>query len=136
MLTSNHKSIIIILEIYKQAEVIEALERDLTIDITTIGRSTGERRRIEIWFLNINGSIYITGTPGPRDWYANVLSDPSIVFHLKESIKADLKAKATVVGDLERRRTVFESEAAHWYRANADNDELIAAAPMVQITFL
>ena len=30
-------------------EVRDALERDLTIDITTIGRRSGEPRRIEIW---------------------------------------------------------------------------------------
>ena len=44
-------------------EVQAALASDLTIDITTIGRHSGAPRRIEIWFLNIDGGIYITGTP-------------------------------------------------------------------------
>lgn len=38
----------------------QALERDRVIDITTIGRQSGEPRRIEIWFLNVDGHIYIT----------------------------------------------------------------------------
>ena len=54
--------------------VRRALENDLVIDITTTGRKTGRPRRKEIWFHNIDGHLYITGTPGRRDWYANLLS--------------------------------------------------------------
>ncbi len=115
--------------------VAAALERDLSINITTTGRRTGEPRRIEIWFLNIDGTIYITGTPGKRDWYANLVAEPRFIFHLKESTKAKLPALATVVEDQDERRHVFESDAAHWYRANADSDEMIATAPMVRVTF-
>ena len=39
----------------------QALERDRTIDITTIGKKTGRPRRKEIWFHNLDGSLYITG---------------------------------------------------------------------------
>ena len=42
----------------------QALDTDRVIDITTIGRKTGEPRRIEIWFHRIDGRYYITGTPG------------------------------------------------------------------------
>jgi hypothetical protein len=41
----------------------QALERDLTIDITTTGRKTGQPRRIEIWFHNLDGDLYRTGLP-------------------------------------------------------------------------
>ena len=51
----------------------QALERDRTIDITTMGGKTGQPRRTEIWFHNVEGRLYITGTPGRRDWYANLL---------------------------------------------------------------
>ncbi|MEZ4616433.1 MAG: hypothetical protein R2867_13150 [Caldilineaceae bacterium] len=45
----------------------QALITDQVIDITTIGRKSGEPRRIEIWFHNLDGRLYITGTPGrPR----------------------------------------------------------------------
>lgn len=117
------------------AGIRAALEHDLTIDITTIGRKTGEPRQIEIWFLNVDGAVYITGTPGKRDWYANLLSEPRFTFHLKESLRAELQAFATVVDDLEQRRRVFESADAHWYRANDDGGEMIATAPMIRVTF-
>jgi hypothetical protein len=44
--------------------VKQALERDRIIDITTRGRTTGQPRRTEIWFHNLDGRLYITGTPG------------------------------------------------------------------------
>lgn len=116
-------------------EVCAALRTDLTIDITTVGRHSGKPRRIEIWFLHIDGRIFITGTPRPRDWLANLQAEPRFEFHLKESIKADLRATATVVTDLEQRRTVLSHEVASWYRGQAPLDELIAQAPMVEVTF-
>ena len=58
--------------------VQQALERDRTIDITTTGRNTGQPRRKEIWFHNIEGRLYITGTPGSRDWYANLAANPPV----------------------------------------------------------
>ena len=77
--------------------VQHALARDRTIDITTRGRKTGALHRIEIWFHHIDGHIYITGAPGRRDWYANVLAHPEFTFHLKQSTKADLPARATPI---------------------------------------
>src|SRR5437870_1705763 len=74
--------------------VKQALERDRTIDITTRGRKTGQPRRKEIWFHNVEGRLYITGTPGRRDWYANLLAHPEFTFHLKQSVRADLPAVA------------------------------------------
>ena len=66
---------------------MEAVRRELaddpTIDITTTGRRSGKSRRVEIWMLDVDGRFFITGTPGPRDWLANLLADPSLVVHLK-----------------------------------------------------
>ena len=81
------------------AAVQQALERDRTIDITTTGRNTGQPRRKEIWFHNIEGRLYITGTPGSRDWYANLVANPQFTFHLKQSAQDDLPARATSIRD-------------------------------------
>ncbi|MEZ5228187.1 MAG: nitroreductase family deazaflavin-dependent oxidoreductase [Acidimicrobiales bacterium] len=113
----------------------EALQHDLTIDITTTGRQSGEPRRIEIWFLAVDGQVYITGTPGPRHWLANLRANPRFTFHLKESAEADLPAIATEVDDPAERRMVIASMAAEWYRGQAPIEQLVAEAPMVRITF-
>ena len=64
-------------------ETRQALTRDRTIDITTTGRTSGRPHRIEMAFQNLDGVIYIAGTPGKRDWYANLLANPAFTFHLK-----------------------------------------------------
>ncbi len=73
--------------------IARALSRGHTIDITTTGRRTGQARRIETVFHNIDGRIVLSGMPGPRDWYANLLADPHFTFHLKGAVKADLPAR-------------------------------------------
>ncbi len=108
----------------------------MTIDITTTGRHSGAPRRIEIWFLNVDGTIYITGTPGARDWYANLLADPTLVFHLKETTVADLAATAHVVADRDERAQVFADPSAQWYLQQGDSlESLLDDAPMVRIDF-
>jgi deazaflavin-dependent oxidoreductase (nitroreductase family) len=88
--------------------VRDALANDRTIDITTIGRTSGLPRRIETWFFRVDDQIYLTGSPGRRDWYANLLANPDFTFHLKQSIAADLPARATPITDREERRAIFE----------------------------
>lgn len=117
------------------AAVQAALADDLTIDITTIGRRSGLPRRIEIWFLNVGGTIYITGSPGTRDWFANLVANPRFIFHLKESTAADLPATATVVHDVDERHRVFDAASASWYLEQDDLADLLAHAPTVRVTF-
>jgi hypothetical protein len=85
----------------------QALARDRTIDITTIGRRSGLPHRIETWFYRVGNDIYLTGSPGRRDWYANLLANPALTFHLKRSVRADLPATATAITDPDARRTIF-----------------------------
>lgn len=111
-----------------------ALERDRTIDITTTGCKTGLPRRLEIWFHNIDGAIYITGTPGTRDWYANLRAEPAFLFHLKESVVADLPATATPITDPAGKQAILEviTERLH---ASQPIDEWVAASPLVRVEF-
>lgn len=115
--------------------VSRELSEDPTVDITTTGRRSGLPRRIEIWMLEVDGRFYITGTPGPRDWLANLQADPSLVVHLKQRTTADLPARATPVEDRQTRRRVLEHLTATWYRTQTPLDELVAEAPMVEVVF-
>jgi deazaflavin-dependent oxidoreductase (nitroreductase family) len=112
------------------------LADDPTIDITTTGRRSGEPRRIEIWMLDIDGRFFITGTPGRRDWIANLEADPSLTVHLKRHAGVDLAARATPVDDAPTRRSVLEHMSASWYREQEPIDVLMTTAPMVEITFV
>jgi len=115
--------------------VSDELRDDPTIDITTTGRRSGEARRIEIWMLDVDGRFFITGTPGRRDWLANLVADPSLIVHLKRHAHRDLAAHAALVTDAATRRTVLEHLSAQWYRGQSPIDELVTTAPMVEVTF-
>ena len=106
------------------------------IDITTTGRKTGQPRRIEIVFHNMDGRLIITGTPRAerkRAWLVNLESDPHMTFHLKGTAQADLPATARVITDDAERRSIAE-----WVVANAwagmDVDAMAAYAPMIEVT--
>jgi hypothetical protein len=125
--------------------VRRALETDTTVDIVTTGRRTGQPRTIEIWFVNLGGRIHITGTvsdhdpgtPYPRDWLANLIAEPRMIFRLKESVRADLPARAEVVRDPLRRRQVFTRPETRWYREQGETiDDLVVGAPLVELTFV
>jgi deazaflavin-dependent oxidoreductase (nitroreductase family) len=113
-------------------KVKRALERDQTIDITTTGRKTGLPRRIEIWFHNLDGHLYITGLPGRRDWYANVQANSEFIFHLKESVQADLSARARPIVDETERRAIL-TRILQNLGGQRDLEEWVARSPLVEV---
>jgi deazaflavin-dependent oxidoreductase (nitroreductase family) len=115
--------------------VRDELAHDPTVDITTTGRRSGQPRRIEIWMLDVDDRFFITGTPGRRDWLANLLADPRLTVHLKQRADRDLAATAAPVRDEATRRRVIEHLSARWYRTQSPIDDLVATAPMVEVTF-
>jgi len=115
-------------------ETRQALARDRTIDITTIGRTSGQPRRKEMAFFNFDGDIYITGTPGKRDWYANLLANPAFTFHLKQSATKDLAATVTPITDPDARHPVLMRILDRLNRS-ADLPAWMADSPLVKVAF-
>jgi deazaflavin-dependent oxidoreductase (nitroreductase family) len=115
-------------------EIRDALERDRVIDITTTGRSSGRPRRIEIWFYNVDGRVYLSGTPGRRDWYANLKANPDFVFHLRQSLQADLPVRARLVTDPKERRDVVEG-IFKTGAASGDVEGWVAGSPIAEVEF-
>ena len=87
-------------------QVLAALENDDLVDISTTGRKTGQTHRFEIWFHYLDRQIYLSGKPGKRDWYANMVAHPEIKVHLKQSEQVDLLAYATPIADEMQRQRV------------------------------
>jgi deazaflavin-dependent oxidoreductase (nitroreductase family) len=112
-----------------------ALERDRTIDITTIGRRSGQPRRIETWSWPVDGTVYLTGSPGRRDWYANLVASPDFVYHLKRRVQADLPARARHITDPTERRAIF-SRMSKVLGRPSDVEAWVARSPLVEIEFL
>jgi deazaflavin-dependent oxidoreductase (nitroreductase family) len=108
----------------------ETLASHQTIQITTFGRLTGEPRRIEIWWFRIEGRFVITGTPGKRDWLANVTANPRLIVHVEGH---DIEATASLVEDAAFRRRAFTQRETSWYASQAELDLLVSTAPMIEI---
>jgi deazaflavin-dependent oxidoreductase (nitroreductase family) len=117
-------------------KITRALAEGGTIDITTTGRQTNQPRRIEIWFHNVDGHVYITGRPGKRSWYANLLANPALTFHLKEGVQADLPAHATPITDSDSRRAIMGAVLKKLGRSSEEElDQWVQLSPLVKITF-
>ncbi|HET9119304.1 MAG TPA: nitroreductase/quinone reductase family protein [Solirubrobacterales bacterium] len=112
-----------------------ALQNDRTIDITTTGRNSGEPRRIEIWRYRYDGRTFLSGSPGTRDWYANLVRDPEFTFHLKGSVQADLPAVARPITDEAERREVIRGIREDLGRGTQDLEDWVARSPLVEVEF-
>src|SRR3954454_6683596 len=112
-----------------------ALENDRTVDITTTGRNSGEPRRIEIWRYRYDGRTFLSGSPGTRDWYANLLVNPEFTFHLKGSAQADLPAVARPITDEAERREVIAGILEDLGRGSGNFEEWVASSPLAEVEF-
>jgi deazaflavin-dependent oxidoreductase (nitroreductase family) len=117
-----------------RADVSAALDQGGIIDITTTGRRSGRPRRIEIVFFNVDGRVYITGTPGRRAWLANLAADPRLTFHLKRGVAADLPATARIVSDEAERRSVARAACKAWNRPG-QVEAFVAGSPVIEVVF-
>ncbi len=87
--------------------------------LTTVGRRTGRRHRIEIWYAADGETLYfLAGGGRSSDWVQNIEHDPAVEVELDGATRA---AQARVIDDAEesdRARTlVFEK-----YQPRYDGD--------------
>ncbi|HZD24186.1 MAG TPA: nitroreductase/quinone reductase family protein [Acidimicrobiia bacterium] len=117
----------------------KALSRGGIVDITTTGRRTGQPHRMEIYLHSLDGSLWLTGKPGfPRDWVANLSSDPSMTIHLKNDVKADVPAFGTVITDPEdKAKVILQARVRSWGadpdQARAELDHWAKTSPLVKV---
>ncbi len=121
-----------------ESAVKKAMDRGGIADITTIGRKSGEERRIEIYFHQFDGLYYLTGRPGrPRDWNANIVANPEFTLHLKKGVTADVPVVGAPEPDREERakillRVLVESWGSEPEKAESRIDEWVNGAPFVR----
>lgn len=125
-------------------DILRSLRTERTVDIVTTGRHSGEPRTTEIWITPLGSQVFICGTPNasrkgvvraPRDWLANLKTNPALVVRLKTSVSAELTAEASVVTDPERRRGILSDPSTQYYRDAVSLDAALAHSPIVELTF-
>ena len=112
-------------------EILAALARDRTIDITTAGAKSGRPQRIEIWTWVADGTVYLTGSPGRRDWYANLKANPEFTLHVKRGLQLDLPARARAIEEPAERRAVLTRVLGGSY----DLEAWILGSPLAEVEF-
>jgi deazaflavin-dependent oxidoreductase (nitroreductase family) len=118
----------------RDGSAMGTLARGGVVDITTIGRRTGQRRRIEIVLHNVDGRLYISGIPAPRrrSWLANLDADPHLTLHLRDGEGVDLPALARVIDSEAERRSVLPAIARAWNRT--DIEAMVRHSPLIEVT--
>ena len=118
-------------------EVIkEALIKDPVVDITTTGRKSGLTRRIEIWVHYQDDKVFITGTPGTRGWYANMVANPEFTLHLKKSLQRDIPARANAIRNENTRRDIFTRMGElepRMRNLHGNMEEWVKCSPLVEM---
>ena len=113
----------------------DALPPTGTCELSTVGRRSGRPRRVEIWYVVVDGQIVVTGTPGARHWLANLRDDPGAVLHLRDP-QRDLAVRATEVVESAARRRVAEEawRLQPWYAEQPYSlEQWVADSPMVTL---
>ena len=82
-----------------------------------------------------DGRTFLSGSPGTRDWYANLLVNPEFTFHLKGSAQADLPAVARPITDEAERREVIAGILEDLGRGYGDLEEWVARSPLAEVDF-
>jgi len=107
-----------------------------TCYLSTVGRRSGEPRRVEVWYVIVDEQIVLTGTPGARHWLANLREHADAVLQLRVPDR-DLAVKAEEVTDRGKRRRVAQEawRLQPWYAEQPFSiEDWVANSPMVVLT--
>ncbi len=119
--------------------VVLALARGGIVDITTKGRRTGRPHRIEIALHSVDRRLVISGRPGPRDWYANLLANPRMTIHFKRDVEADVPAMGHPIREWSERRAMIERVMTRGFgfspeRTARELDFWVTRSPLIVVT--
>lgn len=114
------------------SDLIHRLAATRTIYLTTSGRRSRLPRTIEIWWFHFEGRFVISGTPGRRDWLANARANPSVTVTVAGHT---VEATATEIDDPGFRLRFFTSPETRWYSNRAELEQLVASAPMIEVSW-
>ena len=91
------------------------LPRDAsTLELTTIGRKSGQPRTVTIWFVYDDRLYVQSGQDGRTDWYQNLLKTPAVTLKVGER---ELHGRATPIDDAAETARVHELFRQKYLRA-------------------
>ena len=78
---------------------LDAVKDRSTLRLTTIGRKTGKRHTVTVWFLVDGETVYLATLKLLRDWPRNVLKNGHVELNVADEV---LKGRAKRITDAKR----------------------------------
>ena len=83
--------------------------------VTTFGRRTGRRHRIEIWFGVCDGVMYLISGNGPgADWFLNLQAHPDVIVELGDQVRRGQARVVVEEGERHLVGDVMGSKHSQW----------------------
>jgi len=85
--------------------MLKAYERQSIVNLTTVGRKSGRKFTVKIWFvLADDRSIYVQHVTAPANWCRNLTKNPTVELDFGSGA---IVGTATVIDDPQRARDVL-----------------------------
>lgn len=115
--------------------ILKIPEAGLRIGITTTGRKSGRPHRNQVRLYSLDGRFYITGSPGRRDWYANLLADTRFTVHVEGETHTIFDATANPIREASGRLKVLSLIYRLRGGRLGELDAMLERSPLVQVQF-
>jgi deazaflavin-dependent oxidoreductase (nitroreductase family) len=111
-----------------------------TLDLTTVGRKSGEARTVTIWFVvDEQGRLYVqSGQDGKTDWYQNLIKTPAVKIAIGElgmsgvAVPIEDLTEIARVHDLFRQK-YLRARIAVWFGSDVGSGKVVALTEPSQL---
>ena len=116
-----------------EGSTLQVLARAPLVFLTTIGRTTGRPRTVELWFTYHQGFLYLLGHADAH-WVRNLTSNPRVTVEIDDTSFA-----GTASFDDENRALAYRlfeakygaQQVAYWYRGRREDRRTVAITPVL-----
>jgi deazaflavin-dependent oxidoreductase (nitroreductase family) len=94
---------------------LSRVENQSTVELTTMGRKSGQPRAVTIWFVRDDAALYVqAGKGGKTDWYRNLLAKPEVGLRFDG---LTVRGKAKPVDDAAETKRIHQLFADKYFSA-------------------
>ena len=94
-------------------DALAQVANESTLEITTIGRKSGQPRATPIWFVYDQGTLYIqSGKDGKTHWYRNLQKNPQMQLKIGQLTLAGKAQFVTDTAEIAKVHDLFRSKYA------------------------